>query len=123
MKRSAATRSIGRGLAKIDDLASDTLVAYAARAGSFAEDGVRDHSPYTTAIVKYLALPGLDLRLALGRVRDEVLKSVENTAAFLARYCQTDMRLDENILSKEEYRLALAGKRHFRDAVLHADRP
>lgn len=78
MKRSAATRSIGRGLAKIDDLASDTLVAYAARAGSFAEDGAGDNSPYTTALVKYLALPGLDLRLALGRVRDEVLKTTNS---------------------------------------------
>jgi hypothetical protein len=78
MKRSAATRSIGRGLAKIDDLASDTLVAYAARAGSFAEDGAGDNSPYTTALVKYLALPGLDLRLALGRVRDEVLKNTNS---------------------------------------------
>jgi hypothetical protein len=78
MKRSAATRSIGRGLAKIDDLASDTLVAYAARAGSFAEDGAGDNSPYTAALVKYLALPSLDLRLALGRVRDEVLKTTNS---------------------------------------------
>jgi hypothetical protein len=73
MKRSAGTRSLGRGLAKIDDLAPDTLIAYAARAGSFAEDGTGDNSPYTTALVRNLALPGLDLRLALGRVRDEVL--------------------------------------------------
>jgi uncharacterized caspase-like protein len=78
MKRSAATRSIGRGLAKIDDLASDTLIAYAAKAGSTAADGVGTNSPYTTALVKHLALPGLDLRLALGRVRDEVLKSTAN---------------------------------------------
>jgi Caspase domain len=73
MKRSAGTRSMGRGLAKIDDLPPDTLIAYAARAGSFAEDGAGDNSPYTTALVRHLALPGLDLRLALGRVRDEVL--------------------------------------------------
>jgi len=73
MKRSAGTRSLGRGLAKIDDLPPDTLIAYAARAGSFAEDGTGGNSPYTTALVRHLALPGLDLRLALGRVRDEVL--------------------------------------------------
>jgi len=45
MRRSTATRSIGRGLAKIDDLSSDTLIAYAARAGSFAEDGAGANSP------------------------------------------------------------------------------
>jgi hypothetical protein len=73
MRRSAGTRSIGRGLAKVEDLPPDTLIAYAARAGSFAEDGTGDNSPYTTALVRHLALPGLDLRLALGRVRDEVL--------------------------------------------------
>jgi hypothetical protein len=78
MKRSSATRSIGRGLAKIDDLTSDTLIAYAARAGSFAQDGAGENSPYTTALVKYLALQGLDLRLALGRVRDDVLKATGN---------------------------------------------
>jgi caspase domain-containing protein len=75
MKRSASTRSIGRGLAKIEDLTSDTLVAYAARAGSFADDGAGENSPYTAALIKYLPLPALDLRLALGRVRDEVLRT------------------------------------------------
>jgi Caspase domain len=75
MIRSASTRSIGRGLAKIEDLTSDTLVAYAARAGSFADDGAGENSPYTAALIKYLPLPALDLRLALGRVRDEVLRT------------------------------------------------
>jgi hypothetical protein len=75
MIRSASTRSIGRGLAKIEDLTSDTLVAYAARAGSFADDGAGENSPYTAALIKYLPLPGLDLRLALGRVRDEVWRT------------------------------------------------
>jgi hypothetical protein len=75
MKRSASTRSVGRGLAKIEDLTSDTLVAYAARAGSLANDGAGENSPYTAALIKHLPLPGLDLRLALGRVRDEVLRT------------------------------------------------
>jgi uncharacterized caspase-like protein len=75
MKRSASTRSVGRGLATIEDLTSDTLVAYAARAGSFAEDSAGENSPYTAALIKYLPLPRLDLRLALGRVRDDVLRT------------------------------------------------
>jgi predicted transcriptional regulator YheO len=35
--------------------------------------------------------------------------------AFIDALCKTDMVLDENILSKDEYQKALAGKRHFRD--------
>jgi uncharacterized caspase-like protein len=74
MKRSATTRSIGRGLARVETATSDTLVAFAARAGATAEDGVREHSPFTRALLKHLAVPGLDVRFALGRVRDEVWK-------------------------------------------------
>ena len=78
MKRSIASRSIGRGLAKIEPAMSDTLVAYAAKAGAVASDGDGDNSPFATALVKYIAEPGLDLRLAFGRVRDDVLKSTGN---------------------------------------------
>ncbi|QWG22454.1 caspase family protein [Bradyrhizobium sediminis] len=75
MKRTVSTRSIGRGLAKIEPSMSDTLVAYAAKAGAVANDGDGQNSPFASALVKYIAEPGLDLRLAFGRVRDEVLKS------------------------------------------------
>jgi uncharacterized caspase-like protein len=78
MKRTTATRSIGRGLARVDVVGSDTLIAFAAKHGSTASDGVGGNSPYTAALVKHLATPGLDLRLALGRVRDEVLMSTGN---------------------------------------------
>ena len=75
MKRTVGTRSIGRGLAKIEPSMSDTLVAYAAKAGAVANDGDGQNSPFASALVKHIAEPGLDLRLALGRVRDDVLKS------------------------------------------------
>ena len=78
MKRTVAGRSIGRGLAEVRVLTSDTLIAFAAKAGSTAADGQGTNSPYTAALVKHVATPGLDLRLALGRVRDEVLKSTGN---------------------------------------------
>jgi uncharacterized caspase-like protein len=78
MKRSIASRSIGRGLAKIEPTMSDTLVAFAAKAGAVASDGDGDNSPFAVALVKYIAEPGLDLRLAFGRVRDDVLKSTGN---------------------------------------------
>jgi uncharacterized caspase-like protein len=75
MKRSVATRSIGRGLAKIEPATPDTLIAFAARAGAVASDGDGEHSPFSTALLRQLPTPGLDIRLVLGRVRDEVLKS------------------------------------------------
>jgi formylglycine-generating enzyme required for sulfatase activity len=75
MKRTVATRSIGRGLANIEVLSPNTLIAYAAKAGSTAADGSGANSPYTIALLGHLATPGLDVRLAFGRVRDEVLKA------------------------------------------------
>jgi uncharacterized caspase-like protein len=77
MRRITATRSIARGLAKVDVLTIDTLIAFAAKAGSTAEDGAGANSPFTSALVKHLATPGLDVRLAFGRVRDEVLHSTK----------------------------------------------
>ena len=41
--------------------------------------------------------------------------------AFIASLCKTDMALDENILSKDEYAKALVGKRHFRDFAIPAN--
>ncbi len=74
MKRTMATRGIGRGLAKVEPNAPNTMIAFAAKAGSTASDGDSDHGPFAKALVKNLPKPGLDLRLAFGYVRDEVLK-------------------------------------------------
>jgi len=46
---------------------------------------------------------------------DEVLSQTEKMEMFMNSLCKTDMKLDENILSKDEYQKALSGKRHFRD--------
>jgi uncharacterized caspase-like protein len=75
MARTVVSRSINRGLARVEPTASDTLIAFAAKAGTVAEDGAGSHSPFTAALLKHIAVPGLDIRLALGNVRDEVLKS------------------------------------------------
>jgi hypothetical protein len=72
MRRSVATRAVSRGLAQVEPATSDTLIAFAAKAGSTADDGVDRHSPFTAALLKHITVPGLDVRIALGRVRDEV---------------------------------------------------
>ena len=48
-------------------------------------------------------------------LNDEVLLRKDRLEAFIAALCKTDMKLDENILSKDEYGKAVAGKRHFQD--------
>lgn len=78
MKRTNGTRAIGRGLAKVEPNSPNTLIAYASKAGSTASDGDSRNSPFTTALVKHIATPGLDLRKAFGYVRDEVLKNTGN---------------------------------------------
>ncbi len=78
MKRTIASRSIGRGLAKVEVTVSDTMIAFAAKAGSTAADGDGQNSPFTKALLNNITTPGLDLRLAFGRVRDEVLRSTNN---------------------------------------------
>jgi len=78
MKRTIGTRAVGRGLAKVEPNSPNTLIAFASKAGSTASDGDSRNSPFTTALVKHIAKPGLDLRRAFGFVRDDVLKNTGN---------------------------------------------
>lgn len=78
MKRTIAARAIGRGLAKVEPSSPNTMIAFAAKAGSTASDGDSKNSPFATALVDHLAKPGLDLRKAFGFVRDDVLKATSN---------------------------------------------
>lgn len=68
------TRSIGRGLARVEPGANE-VVAYAAREGTVAADGEGGNSPYATSLIKHLKRPGLDVRLMFGEVRDEVMQA------------------------------------------------
>ncbi|MBR1092214.1 caspase family protein [Bradyrhizobium manausense] len=119
MKRTLASRGIGRGLAQIEPASTNTLIAYSAKAGFTAQDGDGANSPFTIALSKHLTTPGLDVRRAFGFVRDDVLRATGNkqepfvygslggedvplvpvkaapvTAAAPARDPQTDMRRD-----------------------------
>jgi uncharacterized caspase-like protein len=78
MRRERANRAVTSGLGKVEPTSTDTLIAYAAKAGSTADDGDGQHSPFTSALLKNLTVPGLDVRLAFGRVRDDVLKTTGN---------------------------------------------
>ena len=78
MKRTVGSRAIGRGLAKVEPSSPNTMIAFAAKAGSTASDGDSKNSPFAAALVDHLAKPGLDLRKAFGFVRDDVLKATNN---------------------------------------------
>jgi hypothetical protein len=74
-QRQASLRGMSSsGLSRVEPPSNNTLVAYAAKAGSTADDGYGDNSPFTTALLRHLTVPGLDIRLALGRVRDDVMQ-------------------------------------------------
>ena len=78
MKRTVASRAIGRGLAKVEPDSPNLLIAYSAKAGSTAQDGNGSNSPFTMALARHLTTPGLDIRKAFGFVRDDVLKNTGN---------------------------------------------
>lgn len=65
------TRSIGRGLASVEPKLN-TVVAYAAKAGTVAYDGDDRNSPYTEALLHALKTPNLEIGLFLRSVRDRV---------------------------------------------------
>ncbi len=72
MQRAGATRSVGRGLARVEP-AGETLVAYASKEGTVAADGGGRNSPYSAALLEHLEEPGLEIGLLFRKVRDAVL--------------------------------------------------
>ena len=72
MKRTLATRSIGRGLARVEP--SGVLVGYAAKGGTIALDGEGRNSPYAKALIQHVGKPGLELGKLFRQVRDTVLR-------------------------------------------------
>ena len=76
MKRTIGTRSIGRGFSRIEPT-SGTLVSYAAKEGTIAKDGDGRNSPYTSALMKHLLEPGLEIQFIFRRVRDTVLRETQ----------------------------------------------
>jgi len=72
MRRTSASRSVGRGLARVEPDGA-TLVAYAAKHGEVAMDGDGSNSPFLAALVKHLPTPGLEINKLFRLVRDEVL--------------------------------------------------
>ncbi|RTE91844.1 caspase family protein [Bradyrhizobium sp. LVM 105] len=134
MKRTMASRAIGRGLAKVEPTSPNTMIAFAAKAGSTASDGDKN-SPFATALVERLPTPGLDLGKAFRFVRDDVLKTTGNkqepfvygslggddVALVPAKPVATGPQANPQDAVRRDYELALqAGDRDAWEAFLQA---
>lgn len=68
-----ATRSVGRGLVRVDTAQAGTMIVYAAAEGQVVPDGYPgENSPFTSAFLAALSQPPMDVRLLMGKVRDEM---------------------------------------------------
>jgi hypothetical protein len=72
MNRTVVTRSVDRGLARIEPV-SNVLVAYASKEGTVAADGGGRNSPFTSALLEHLETPGLEINFLFRDVHDEVV--------------------------------------------------
>jgi tetratricopeptide (TPR) repeat protein len=78
MRRTTASRSIGRGLAAVEPQ-TGSLVVFAAKDGETALDGDTDaNSPFVAAFLRELSVPGIEIRKLFDLVRDDVLDATDN---------------------------------------------
>ncbi len=71
---SAENASLGKGLARIEP-ESGTLVAFATKHGHVATDGNGQDSPFATAVVKRMLMPGVEINRLFRLVHDDVFAS------------------------------------------------
>lgn len=74
----SGTRGAGEGGLAPATPDRGTLVAYAARDGAVALDGLGSNSPFALALMKILPQPGLEISLMFRQVRDDVLAATGN---------------------------------------------
>ena len=71
MGRVRSAGSLGRGLAPVQP-AGGALIGFATDPGAVAFDGVGRNSPFTKALLRHMATPGLEINLFMTRVRADV---------------------------------------------------
>ncbi len=79
LARSLGTRSaaVGNGLASIQS-AVGTMIAYATQPDNVALDGDGRNSPFTAAVLKHIATPGLEISSLMKRVRSDVVAATRD---------------------------------------------
>ena len=71
-----ASRSVSKGLAPIN-VSEGTLISYATKDGSVAQDGEGNNSPFTSALLEHIGDPD-DIAVVLRKVRERVMKTTGN---------------------------------------------
>ena len=71
-----ASRGVSRGLAPIN-VSEGTLISYATKDGSVAQDGEGKNSPFTSALLEHIGDPD-DIAVVLRKVREKVMKATSN---------------------------------------------
>jgi tetratricopeptide (TPR) repeat protein len=66
--------TVGQGLAQLN-AGIGTLITFATSPDTVALDGLGKNSPFTSAMLKYIRTPGLEIRSMLTRVRADVIKA------------------------------------------------
>jgi TPR repeat protein len=69
-------RSAAQGLSKVT-APSGTLIHYATKPGSVADDGRGKNSPYTQALLAHLGTPGIQIEIALKNVTNAVVSATQ----------------------------------------------
>jgi len=79
--------------------------------------GARKFKCTTIPIIRkeYGVVGAICVNVDANYLTEEVLGAADRVVAFFQVFCRTEMQLDENILSRDEYAKALKGKRHFKD--------
>lgn len=70
---------VGRGLAAPTTSGGQLLIGFATAPGDVALDGEGDNSPFTTALLKHIDTPGLEIELMLKRVKSDVFKETDGS--------------------------------------------
>ncbi|MGE0211002.1 MAG: caspase family protein [Parvibaculaceae bacterium] len=76
MEVTSATRAIGRGLARVEPEAG-TLIGFASREGTTADDGDGRNSPYAKALIDFIGEPGLEVNFLFRKVHDAVVGATQ----------------------------------------------
>jgi len=115
-----ATRGVAtRGLARLEDVAtqSNLLVGYATAPGQTASDGDGVNSPYTSALLRHLVQPGLEVESALRAVARDVVDTTKGEQ----RPYKTGSMIDTVMLGKPASQPETSGllPDPCRDAAVH----
>lgn len=66
---------------------------------------------------EYDLIGAICINIDINYIDDYVKKTSENIESFFREYCQSDMYLDENILSRDEFEKAKKGKSHWKAVI------